>query len=109
MFIDFFSTAVVTASTPERQEGIDLVQQAIDRIEKTIKTFGGSFSIQMGPKVVTQIDEEELLRAMERAQLENEEKAGDDDQDEDENAEVGNNKENTEGVEDGEEDDEEGQ
>jgi translation initiation factor 2 subunit 1 len=93
----------VTASTPERQEGIDLVQQAIDRIEKTIKNFGGSFSVQMGPKVVTQVDEEELLRAMERAQLENEEKAGDDDQDEDENGVEGNKENNEEDEEDEEE------
>jgi len=84
----------VTASTPERQEGIELVQEAINRIEKTIKSHGGSFNVQMGPKVVTQIDEEELIRAMERAQLENQEADGDDDQDEEDMGEETENKEN---------------
>jgi translation initiation factor 2 alpha subunit (eIF-2alpha) len=37
----------VTTSTPERQEGIQLLQKAIARIEETIKGLGGSFNIQM--------------------------------------------------------------
>ena len=46
----------------------------------------------MGPKVVTQIDAEEILRAKEKAQAENEEKAGDDDE-----AGIENSKDNGEG------------
>jgi len=96
---------VVTASTPERQEGIELVQTAINRIEKSIKSYGGSFTVQMGPKVVTQLDEEDLMRAMQKAQLENQEADGDDDQDEDdENVDAGENRENGEG-DGGDEDD----
>ena len=39
--------AVVTTSTPERQEGIQLLQQTIARIEEVIKQHGGSFKVQM--------------------------------------------------------------
>lgn len=38
---------VVTTSTPERQDGIVLLQEAIGKIEETIKKLGGSFNVQM--------------------------------------------------------------
>lgn len=38
---------VVTTSTPERQDGITLLQEAIAKIEETIKKLGGSFNVQM--------------------------------------------------------------
>jgi len=108
---------VVTTSTPERQEGLVLLQQAINKIEETIRSLGGSFSVQMAvkllfyiwcifiiihldmngkkfilpskfqPKVVTALDEAELARQMEKAELENFEVDGDDDDEDDENGE----------------------
>lgn len=75
---------VVTTSTPERQDGITLLQEAIAKIEETIKKLGGSFNVQMAPKVVTALDEAELARMLDRLELENQEVGGDDDDEEDE-------------------------
>jgi len=92
---------VVTTSTPERQDGITLLEQAIVRIEETIKGLGGSFNVQLAPKVVTAYDEADLLRKMEMAEMENAEISGDD-EDEDGKDEG---QENGDGAEEDEEED----
>lgn len=97
----FFDESVVTTSTPERQDGIALLQEAIGKIEETIKKLGGSFNVQMAPKVVTALDEAELARMMDRLELENQEVAGDDDE-EDENEEEDDDEEEEETKENGE-------
>lgn len=74
---------VVTTSTPEKQEGIALLEEATKRIEEVIKKLGGSFNIILSPKVVTALDDEELERRLEILEKLNEEKAGDDDAEED--------------------------
>ncbi|XP_066590483.1 eukaryotic translation initiation factor 2 subunit 1 [Prorops nasuta] len=73
---------VMTTSTPEKQDGLKLLNDAIGVIEEKITSLGGVFNIQMAPKVVTATDEAELARQMERAELENAEVAGDDDEEE---------------------------
>lgn len=73
---------VMTTSTPEKQDGLKALTQAIDKIESTITSMGGVFTIQMAPKVVTATDEAELARQMEKAEQENAEVAGDDDEEE---------------------------
>ncbi|XP_066999427.1 eukaryotic translation initiation factor 2 subunit 1 [Anabrus simplex] len=73
---------VMTTSTPEKQDGLKALSYAIEKIEDTITTMGGVFQIQMAPKVVTATDEAELARQMERAEAENAEVAGDDDEEE---------------------------
>jgi len=86
---------VVTTSTPERQEGIQLLQKAIARIEETIKGLGGSFNVQMAPKVVTALDDAQLASMLERLDLENQDVAGDsDDSEEDAGDENGEEEEN---------------
>ncbi|XP_076294209.1 eukaryotic translation initiation factor 2 subunit alpha [Lasioglossum baleicum] len=75
---------VMTTSTPEKQDGLKALNDAITAIETEITSLGGVFNIQMAPKVVTATDEAELARQMERAELENAEVAGDDDDDEEE-------------------------
>nr|CAG4651996.1 EOG090X09RW [Triops cancriformis] len=75
---------VMTTQTPERQEGLKALEVAIEKIQATIKTSGGVFNIQMAPKVVTALDEAELAKQMEKAELENAEVAGDDDESESE-------------------------
>ncbi|KAK5648322.1 hypothetical protein RI129_003214 [Pyrocoelia pectoralis] len=74
---------VMTTSTPEKQDGLKALQVAIETIEERINKLGGVFKVQMAPKVVTAMDDAELARKMERAELENAEVEGDDD-DEDE-------------------------
>ncbi|XP_044263677.1 eukaryotic translation initiation factor 2 subunit 1 [Tribolium madens] len=74
---------VMTTSTPEKQDGLKILNDAIEKIKATISELGGVFNVQMAPKVVTATDEAELQRQMERAELENTEVAGDDDDEED--------------------------
>lgn len=73
---------VMTTSTPEKQDGLKALSDAIDVIQSKITSLGGVFNVQMAPKVVTATDEAELARQMERAELENAEVAGDDDEEE---------------------------
>ncbi|XP_053984057.1 eukaryotic translation initiation factor 2 subunit 1 [Hylaeus anthracinus] len=73
---------VMTTSTPEKQDGLKALSDAIDVIRSKITSLGGVFNVQMAPKVVTATDEAELARQMERAELENAEVAGDDDEEE---------------------------
>jgi translation initiation factor 2 subunit 1 len=72
---------VVTTSTPEKAEGIVLLEEALKLIEQTIKKHGGSFSVQMAPKVVTAMDEAYLARQLEALEIANNEVDGDDDDD----------------------------
>ncbi|KAL1501537.1 hypothetical protein ABEB36_006840 [Hypothenemus hampei] len=80
---------VMTTSTPEKQDGLRILNEAIEVIRKTIGDLGGVFNVQMAPKVVTATDEADLARQMERAEMENTEVAGDDDEeDEDEEGQL---------------------
>jgi len=75
---------VMTTATPEKTDGLKALQTTIEEIDKTIQTLGGVFKIQMPPKVVTASDEADLVRQMEKAELENAEIAGDDDEEDEE-------------------------
>ncbi|KAG5322667.1 IF2A factor, partial [Pseudoatta argentina] len=71
---------VMTTSTPEKQDGLKALSDAIEVIQNKIMSLGGVFNVQMAPKVVTATDEAELARQMERAELENAEVDGDDEE-----------------------------
>merc|ERR1712117_414933 len=73
---------VMTCSTPERSDGLALLNEACKAVEEKIKGSGGNFVIQMAPKVVTATDEDELAARIKRAEEENAEVEGDDDDDE---------------------------
>ncbi|XP_043277554.1 eukaryotic translation initiation factor 2 subunit 1 [Venturia canescens] len=73
---------VMTTSTPEKADGLKALNNAIEVVQMKITSLGGVFNVQMAPKVVTATDEAELARQMERAELENAEVAGDDDEEE---------------------------
>jgi len=73
---------VMTCSTPERTEGLALLNEGCKVVEERIKASGGRFAIQMAPKVVTATDEDELAARIRRAEEENAEVDGDDDDDE---------------------------
>lgn len=62
---------VMTTSTPEKQDGLKLMEEACEAIKSKITECGGLFNIQMAPKVVTATDEADLAKQMERAELEN--------------------------------------
>jgi translation initiation factor 2 subunit 1 len=42
----------MTTSTPEKQDGLTALNEAIDKIEDTIKSMGGVFAIQMAVSIV---------------------------------------------------------
>lgn len=68
---------VVTSTSLDRDEGVKLLQNVIDKIKASIESFKGRFKVKMPPKVVSDLDEAELARQMELLEAENEEKAGD--------------------------------
>lgn len=69
----------MTCSTPERSDGLTLLNEACKAVEDRIKQVGGNFQITMAPKVVTATDEDELAARIKRAEEENAEVEGDDD------------------------------
>ena len=73
---------VVTSSSLDREEGVKLLQDVIDKIKVSIESFKGRFKVKMAPKVVTDLDEAELARQMDQLEAENEQVAGDTDSEE---------------------------
>lgn len=70
---------VITTTTLDRDEGLQALTNAVDAIRTTIKKYGGDFNEKAAPKVVTDSDEAELAKQMERLERENAEVDGDDD------------------------------
>jgi len=70
---------VLTTQTLERTEGLAKLQAAMARIKETIEDAGGVFNVQMAPKVVSDTDELELAKQLEKLEEQNREVAGDDD------------------------------
>ena len=62
---------VMTTSTPEKADGLKLMDEAWKAIETKIKEAGGQFSMKKAPKVVTATDEADLAKLLERAEQEN--------------------------------------
>ena len=56
-----------------------LLNEACKAVDERIKSSGGNFQITMAPKVVTATDEDELAARIKRAEEENAEVEGDDD------------------------------
>merc|ERR1712107_470423 len=93
---------VMTCSTPERSDGLELLKKVCEVVEEKIKASGGNFAIQMAPKVVTATDEDDLAARIKRAEEENAEVEGDDD--DDEQVGMGGNKDVESGDEDEDDD-----
>merc|ERR1719282_1515387 len=94
---------VMTCSTPERSDGLTMLNDACKAVEEKIKGSGGNFVIQMAPKVVTATDEDELAARIKKAEEENAEVEGDDD---DEQVGMGGNKDVDSAGDDDDDDDE---
>ncbi|CAB1335491.1 unnamed protein product [Coregonus sp. 'balchen'] len=69
---------VMTTTTLERTEGLSVLNQAMAAIKEKMEEKRGVFNIQMEAKVVTDTDETELARQLERLERENAEVDGDD-------------------------------
>lgn len=63
----------------DKNLGIEVINQAIIEIENSIKKFNGHLNIKMKPKAVSDVDDMELDALMKRAELENAEVSGDED------------------------------
>jgi len=74
---------VMTTATTKKADGLKALENAIDNIRAKIIEFEGEFKVIMPPKLVTAIDEADLARRLERAEAENAEVGGDDDEDAD--------------------------
>lgn len=73
---------VLTTQSLDRQAGLGALTSCLEEIEKVITGSGGNFKIKMEPKVVTDIEDLELQKELEKLALMNEEVDGDDDADE---------------------------
>eukprot|EP00045_Choanoeca_perplexa_P016340 m.219356 g.219356 ORF g.219356 m.219356 type:complete len:314 (+) comp17231_c1_seq4:205-1146(+) len=74
---------VVTTNSLDKTKGIEVLQSALDEITRVITEKGGAITVKMAPRAVTESDDKELAKLMEKFETENQEVAGDDD-DEDE-------------------------
>lgn len=93
---------VMTCSTPEKSEGLAVLQSGCDAVKDKIMSSGGNFVMQMAPKVVTATDEDELAARIRKAEEENAEVDGD--EDDDDQVGMGGNKDVGSGSDDDEED-----
>ncbi|XP_025110739.1 eukaryotic translation initiation factor 2 subunit 1-like [Pomacea canaliculata] len=74
---------VVTTQTMERSEGVEMLNKTLEAIKAEILASGGHFDILQQARVVSDTDEIELEKQLQKLEEENREVAGDDD-DEDE-------------------------
>ncbi|XP_076802877.1 eukaryotic translation initiation factor 2 subunit 1-like [Clavelina lepadiformis] len=72
---------VITTQSLDRQLGLEAINKAITFIQETIKEADGNFNVKMAAKVVTDMDDAELQKELEKLALQNEEVDGDDDDD----------------------------
>lgn len=70
---------VLTSQCLDKSTGIAMLETAIEAIEKSIRAAGGSCSVRMAPKAVTESDDAELQALMEKRERENAEVSGDED------------------------------
>ncbi|XP_060078780.1 eukaryotic translation initiation factor 2 subunit 1-like [Ylistrum balloti] len=73
---------VMTTQTLERSDGLAMLNKALDAIKQNIEEAGGVFNIQKQPRVVSDIDEQELAKKLQQLEDENREVSGDEDSEE---------------------------
>lgn len=70
---------VMTTTTHDKDEGVELLKKALKAIEGKMKEFGGSFAIKKEPSVQNEKDEEKLKSLLDILQKKSKEVSGDDD------------------------------
>lgn len=70
---------VLTSQTIDKNNGIDVLNDAIKEIDVNIRAAGGSCVVKMAPKAVTENDDAELQALMDKRERENQEVSGDED------------------------------
>lgn len=71
---------VLTSQCLDKNTGIQVLEEAIVEIEKSITAAGGSCVVRMAPKAVTENDDAELQALMDKKERENQEVSGDEDE-----------------------------
>lgn len=74
---------VVLCSTTNKTAGLELLQQALDKIQQSIQDSRGQMTVKMQPKAVSETEDKELEQLMARAEKENAEVDGDSDSESD--------------------------
>lgn len=75
---------VLTSVSLDKQKAIDRLTEAIEVIKTKIEAAGGNLNVKMAPKTVSETDDAELAKLMEKSEAETRQVAGDDDEDSDE-------------------------
>lgn len=70
---------VLTSLSLDRQLAVDALNSAIEKMQEAITARGGQLVVKMAPKAVSENDEAELAKLMERSERENAQVDGDDD------------------------------
>jgi translation initiation factor 2 subunit 1 len=70
---------VVLCTSLDRDEGIRLLEVAVEAISNKIKELGGNITVKVAPRIVSAHDDTNLASLMELLAKKNEEKDGDDD------------------------------
>ncbi|XP_069126275.1 eukaryotic translation initiation factor 2 subunit 1-like [Argopecten irradians] len=73
---------VMTTQTLERTDGLAMLNKALDAIKQNIEEAGGVFNVQKQPRVVSDIEEQELAKKLQQLEDENREVSGDEDSEE---------------------------
>jgi translation initiation factor 2 subunit 1 len=73
---------VLTSQTIDKNNGIEVLTDAIKEIETNIRAAGGNCVVKMAPKAVTENDDAELQALMDKRERENAEVSGDEDESE---------------------------
>lgn len=73
---------VLTSQCLDKNLGVKMLEDAIEKINKTIKESGGGCIVKMAPKAVTESDDAALQELMEKRERENMEVSGDESQSE---------------------------
>ena len=68
--------------------GIQVLEDAIKAVEKSIEGNGGQCATKMAPKAVTESDDAELQALMDKRERENQEVSGDEDEDASDEGEI---------------------
>lgn len=71
---------VLTSQCLDKNTGIQVLEEAITEIQKSILAAGGSCVVRMAPKAVTENDDAELQALMDKKERENQEVSGDEDE-----------------------------
>ncbi|KDQ53339.1 hypothetical protein JAAARDRAFT_137332 [Jaapia argillacea MUCL 33604] len=73
---------VLSTNATDKYAAVDRLERAIESIQTTIEDQGGALVVKMKPKAVSETEEQDLAQLMAKAQRENEEVSGDEDDEE---------------------------